>query len=91
LVDNEDVGKIFQENNMQFKTKMVLFNGAVKLPVEMPHLLPFIALRSKKVYMDLAFEGLENKIWCSREDFATAYVIAHEIGHHVQTLRYFAK
>jgi predicted metalloprotease len=36
--------------------------------------------------MDLSFEELKTRFGAQGGDFATAYVIAHEIGHHVQTL-----
>lgn len=91
LADNEDVwAKIFQENNMQFKNpKLVLFTGAVETACGNATSAsgPFYCPGDQKVYMDLAFfEELKTRFGAQGGDFATAYVIAHEIGHHVQTL-----
>lgn len=91
LVDTEDVwGKIFQENNMQYKRpKLILFSEAVETDCGNATSAsgPFYCPGDQKVYMDLAFfEELKTKFGAQGGDFATAYVIAHEIGHHVQTL-----
>jgi predicted metalloprotease len=91
LVDTEDVwGKIFQENNMQYeRPNLVLFNQAVETECGNATSAsgPFYCPADQKVYMDLAFfEELKTKFGAQGGDFATAYVIAHEIGHHVQTL-----
>jgi hypothetical protein len=91
LTDNQDVWtKIFQENNMTYKEpKMVLFSGAVntKCGNATSDSGPFYCPADQKVYMDLTFfEELKTRFGAQGGDFATAYVIAHEIGHHVQTL-----
>ena len=91
LVDTEDVWtKIFQENNMQYKRpNLVLFTGGVETACGDATSAsgPFYCPGDQKVYMDLAFfEELKTKFGAQGGDFATAYVIAHEIGHHVQTL-----
>ncbi|HSN47739.1 MAG TPA: neutral zinc metallopeptidase [Flavobacterium sp.] len=91
LVDTEDVWtKIFQENNMQYqRPNLVLFSGGVETACGNATSAsgPFYCPGDKKVYMDLTFfEELKTKFGAQGGDFATAYVIAHEIGHHVQTL-----
>ena len=91
LVDTEDVwGKIFQENNMEYiRPKLRLFTQAVETECGNATSAsgPFYCPADQKVYMDLTFfEELKTKFGAQGGDFATAYVIAHEIGHHVQTL-----
>ncbi|MCK8143003.1 neutral zinc metallopeptidase [Flavobacterium sp. I-SCBP12n] len=91
LVDTEDVwSKIFAENNLQYKNpKLVLFQNAVETACgnASSDSGPFYCPGDQKVYMDLAFfEELKTKFGAQGGDFATAYVISHEIGHHVQTL-----
>jgi uncharacterized protein len=91
LADTEDVWKkIFQENNRTYEEpKMVLFTSAVETSCGSATAAsgPFYCPADKKVYMDLAFfEELKSRFGAEGGDFAIAYVIAHEVGHHVQTL-----
>ncbi|SEA39763.1 hypothetical protein SAMN05443667_10458 [Flavobacterium gillisiae] len=91
LADNEDVWtKIFNENNLNYKKpNIVLFIGGVETGCgnATSDSGPFYCPADQKVYMDLAFfEELKTRFGAKGGDFATAYVIAHEIGHHVQTL-----
>lgn len=89
--DTEEVwSKIFQENGMTYKEpKLVLFRNAVETACGGASSAsgPFYCPEDQKVYMDLVFfEELKNRFGAEGGDFAIAYVIAHEIGHHVQTL-----
>jgi predicted metalloprotease len=91
LADNEDVWtKIFNENNLNYKkANIVLFTGGVETECgnATSDCGPFYCPADQKVYMDLTFfEELKTRFGAQGGDFATAYVIAHEIGHHVQTL-----
>lgn len=89
--DTEEVwAKIFQENGMTYKQpKLVLFRNTVETACGGASSAsgPFYCPEDQKVYMDLVFfEELKNRFGAEGGDFAIAYVIAHEIGHHVQTL-----
>jgi len=91
LAYNEDIwGKIFADNGMTYKApKLVLFKGSVETDCGGATSAsgPFYCPGDQKVYMDLAFfEELQSKFGAKGGDFAIAYVIAHEIGHHIQTL-----
>ncbi len=70
------------------KPKLVLFNGFVQSScgTAQSAMGPFYCPGDQKVYIDLSFyRDMERKLG-SPGDFAKAYVIAHEVGHHVQTL-----
>lgn len=91
FADTEDVwSKIFRENNLEYELpKMVLFRDAVNTACGGASSAsgPFYCPADKKVYMDLNFfEELKTKFGAKGGDFAIAYVIAHEVGHHVQNL-----
>ena len=91
ISNNEDVWtKIFQENGMTYKEPtVVLFTDAVntKCGSATSASGPFYCPADQQVYMDLGFfEELKTRFGAEGGDFATAYVLAHEIGHHVQTL-----
>ena len=68
--------------------QMVLFRDAVESACGMGQsaMGPFYCPADHKVYIDLAFYNDLRERFGAEGDFAQAYVIAHEIGHHVQTL-----
>ena len=89
LAETEDVwNETFQKAGRTYEEpKLVLFSGAVESACGMADAAvgPFYCPADHKVYLDLAFfEDLHTRFGASG-DFAQAYVIAHEIGHHVQT------
>tara|TARA_R110002012_G_scaffold321400_1_gene549010 strand:- start:17212 stop:18072 length:861 start_codon:yes stop_codon:yes gene_type:complete len=92
LADTEDVwNQIFRENNLgDYKEPtMVLFTGAVSSGCGNASSAsgPFYCPADQKLYMDLVFfDELKTRFGAKGGDFATAYVTAHEIGHHIQTL-----
>ena len=90
LGETEDVWhEAFQKMGRTYQPpKLVLFSGTVESACGMAGsaMGPFYCASDKKVYLDLSFfEDLRSKFGVSG-DFAEAYVIAHEVGHHVQTL-----
>jgi uncharacterized protein len=90
LADTEDVwGEVFKQGNANYRQpKLVLFRGATPTAcgTGQAAMGPFYCPGDEKVYIDLAFyETLKTKLGAPG-DFAQAYVIAHEVGHHVQHL-----
>jgi uncharacterized protein len=90
LADTEDVwGELFTKGGASYvKPKLVLFRGAVRTGCGQGQAAmgPFYCPLDQKVYIDLNFyETLKTRLGAPG-DFAQAYVIAHEVGHHVQKL-----
>lgn len=90
LANTEDTwSSIFrQQGNTYVEPKLVLYSDAVKSACGYARSAvgPFYCPRDQKVYIDLSFyRDLKNK-YQAPGDFAQAYVIAHEVGHHVQNL-----
>ena len=90
LADTEDVWReLFNEKGMRYEEpKLVLFSGMVRSACGFAQSAtgPFYCPMDHKVYIDLSFyNDLKHRLGVPG-DFAQAYVIAHEVGHHVQTL-----
>lgn len=90
LASTEDVWTpIFKQAGQQYvPPKLVLFRGAYPTACGMGQAAmgPFYCPADQKVYIDLSFyDTLQNQLGAPGE-FAQAYVIAHEVGHHVQKL-----
>ena len=90
LAGTEDVWTvIFQQNNVTYvPPRMVLFSGATQSGCgnASSSTGPFYCPADKTVYIDLSFFNEMDKQLNAGGDFAYAYVIAHEVGHHVQNL-----
>ncbi|MCZ2394020.1 MAG: zinc metallopeptidase [Chitinophagales bacterium] len=89
--DTEDIWhQIFRDNGSEYQEPtMVLFTGQVSTGCgdASSAVGPFYCPADQKVYMDLDFfEELKNRFGAKGGDFAIAYVIAHEVGHHIQNL-----
>ena len=90
LADTEDVWhKLFEGSGLTYREpKLVLFNSAVESACGFAQSAtgPFYCPGDEKVYIDLNFlEQLQQRLG-AQGDFAVAYIVAHEVGHHVQKL-----
>ena len=90
LADTEDVwSNLFSQAGGRYQDpRLVLFRGATQTAcgAGQAAMGPFYCPADQKVYIDLGFyETLKNQLGAPGE-FAQAYVIAHEVGHHVQNL-----
>ncbi|MCU0455299.1 MAG: zinc metallopeptidase [Bacteroidales bacterium] len=90
LKDTETVwGKIFEQSGSTYRMpKLVLFSGQVQSACGYATASsgPFYCPGDEKVYIDLSFCNELKSRFGAYGDFAIAYVIAHEVGHHVQNL-----
>jgi len=90
LGSTEDVwGAIFRRSNLQYRAPtLVLYEGQVRSACGMGQAAmgPFYCPGDEKLYIDLAFFRDLQSRFRAPGDFAQAYVIAHEVAHHVQKL-----
>jgi predicted metalloprotease len=90
LGSTEDVWtKIFQQSGRKYvPPTLVLYDGAVRSACGMGQqaMGPFYCPNDQKLYLDLSFFRDLSTRFRAPGDFAQAYVIAHEVGHHIQNL-----
>ena len=90
LGDTEDTwNDIFKKNGRDYpEPQLVLFSGAVRSGCGLAQsaMGPFYCPSDQRVYIDLDFYRQLRDKFGAGGDFAQAYVIAHEVGHHVQTV-----
>ncbi|QUY41638.1 neutral zinc metallopeptidase [Acaryochloris marina] len=90
LADTEDTWEtLFRQGGQTYrKPKLVLFSGQTSSACGLGKAAmgPFYCPADQKVYIDLSFYNDLKERHQAPGDFAQAYVIAHEVGHHVQTL-----
>ena len=90
VADTEDAWhQIFRESGGQYREPtLVLFTGSTRSACGMGQAAmgPFYCPADQKAYIDLSFYEQMRSQLGAPGDFAQAYVIAHEIGHHVQNL-----
>jgi hypothetical protein len=88
LADTEEVwNAIFQQSGQTYREpKLVLFRGEVQSACGFASAAsgPFYCPGDEKIYIDLSFCDVLRDRFGAQGDFAIAYVIAHEVGHHVQ-------
>lgn len=85
----ETWGKVFQQSGHQYPApKLVLFTGQTSTAcgAGQAAMGPFYCPADQKVYIDLNFYQEMKNRFHAPGDFAQAYVIAHEVGHHIQNL-----
>ena len=90
LADTEDVwGGLFSSAGKTYEQpKLVLFSGAVQsgCGAAQSAMGPFYCPADRKLYLDMSFFNELSKRLDAPGDFAQAYVVAHEVGHHVQNV-----
>ena len=90
LGSTEDVwSRIFEQSGSQYRApSLVLYDGQTRTScgVGQAAMGPFYCPNDEKLYIDLSFYRDLQQRFHAPGDFAQAYVIAHEVGHHVQKL-----
>lgn len=90
LAETEDVwNQVFAQSGAQYEEPtLVLFTGAVQSACGSASAAsgPFYCPGDRKLYIDLSFYDELSQRFGAPGDFAMAYVVSHEVGHHIQTL-----
>ncbi len=91
LASTEDVwGSIFQENGKTYpKSTIAIYREGTETGgcgFGQKHFGPFYCPADQKIYLDLSFNRELSQKFGAKGEFALAYVIAHEIGHHIQNV-----
>lgn len=90
LGSTEDVwGRLFAQSGSEYRAPtLVLYDGAVRSACGLGRTAmgPFYCANDEKLYVDLSFYRDLQSRFHAPGDFAQAYVVAHEVGHHVQKL-----
>ena len=90
LGDTERIwGKIFRENGATYKEpNLVIYRGSTTSGCGQAsaQMGPFYCPNDQKIYLDLGFFDELQKKYKAGGDFAEAYVLAHEVGHHIQNM-----
>lgn len=90
LAETEDVWEeVFRKNGIEYREPtLVVFSGSVQSACGVAGSAtgPFYCPPDEKLYIDLSFYNDLSRKYGAPGDFAMAYVVAHEVGHHVQNL-----
>jgi len=90
LASTEDAWtEVFRQGGAEYRPpKLVLFSGATRTACGLGQSAagPFYCPEDQTVYIDLSFYQMLQQRFKAPGDFAQAYVVAHEVGHHVQNL-----
>ena len=90
LADTEEIwADVFRKNGMTYREpKLVVFNGSTPSTCGYASSAtgPFYCPADETIYMDISFYEEMKRNYNAKGEFALAYVVAHEVGHHVQKL-----
>lgn len=91
LASTEDVwSSIFKQSGKNYPIpKLTVYNGAIETAgcgTGQAHFGPFYCPGDQKIYLDLSFNKELTQKYGAKGEFALAYVIAHEVGHHIQNV-----
>jgi hypothetical protein len=90
LASTEDTwGKVFQQQGQRYEPAALIFyarNGMSGCGAAQSAMGPFYCPTDKRIYLDTSFYDELKQKFGAPGDFAQAYVVAHEVGHHVQDL-----